>query len=1280
MTSIVRIPRSRIAGIFLFVTLLLPLLFAIDSFGQRTQEERHEETLEKIRQAIELFNQGTEEALRKAHLRFREIIALPKEDVRDIGMGLSYFYAALSSAKLEKGAEATREYELAVVYLRAAKRHDTLAVALNNLALLISDRGRAVAFLQEAVDIWKQLGDKGQECNSLINLGAALRDTGDSILALTAANQATGICLETGNKSLSASSYYFLGGIYLSRNEMGKAVESLKKGLTLVREAKDISLEILILEILGQAYVRSGDDANAKIAFEHALSLARQSNNVSGTVSILIGLTTLSNRTSDFELAVKYGELGLEARKQSKLLPDHAEFLYVLSQSYTGKGEFAKAVASLREARELFRSANRLMDVARTFHAEGAVHEQAGNDREAVKAFQMAAETYKGLGDRDAHATSLEYLAGVFDRLGDLNNALALMDESVMIYRSLGSRDAESKALMAIGLIKFKAQLNIGNFDSARVEAQKVVELGLERKNGELEAAGLLFLARVSLAEYDFGVALKNLEKAEALLRSAGVQEALRTSLFSMGEMYTILGLYNKARELFERIPVLFPSSKATVIEANRLLYIGNTYMQQRDFPSAISYFEKARDTARLVRSRSTEALAINNIGVAFAEQKQNKKAIDYFEQTLRLIDSKRDIAQRGFAHVNLGWAYAELDGNPKAIGHLNQALAVATAIGAKELESFALGGYAAYWREQKNEQLAVFYGKQAINLIQSIRQSLRSLDYETQKAYIDKFSRYYREFADWLIGYGRIAEAEKVLAMLKEEEYYEFLRRDGRIADELLATLKLTPEEQKAFEEYKKFSADLTKLGKEFGELELERLQFEAGKFPKQHRLAELEGQLMKANIVFTAFLDQLKLRLGQKDVRVSLLDSGSQALLKELKEPKAVFVSTIVGENRLNVIVTTSEVQKAYSSPIKETDLNKLVADFRGALRSPRTDPRIAGKALYEVLFSKGLSKDLENVKAETIVWSLDGTLRYVPISALWDGEKYLVERFNNVLITLASRDKLNTSINDRGKWVALGVGVSKETTMKESDGNMRTFDALTSVPDELCTIVADRSEGSRCRSMIPNKPGAINGRAYLDEEFTLQTFKDSLGRFPVVHIASHFNLNPGNENDSYLLLGGGEERRLSLGSIRQGGTRFVGVDLLTLSACNTGMDAGNNSNGLEIEGFGALAQKSGAKSVLASLWAVADTSTRDLMVEFYSQLIGSPNMMKANALRNAQLKLLNGRNNASETPEWRKVNPTGGDTKNTTAVKPFPRDSSAPFAHPYYWSPFILIGNWR
>jgi len=167
---------------------------------------------------------------------------------------------------------------------------------------------------------------------------------------------------------------------------------------------------------------------------------------------------------------------------------------------------------------------------------------------------------------------------------------------------------------------------------------------------------------------------------------------------------------------------------------------------------------------------------------------------------------------------------------------------------------------------------------------------------------------------------------------------------------------------------------------------------------------------------------------------------------------------------------------------------------------------------------------------------------------------------------------------------------------------------------------------------------------GEEYLDEDFTAARLKDvSQREFQLLHVASHFQFSPRSENKSFLLLGDGQH--LTLEDIQSQNYRFDNVDLLTLSACDTGRGGGRNESGKEIPGFGSIAQQQGAKAVLVTLWKVADQSTAELMAEMY-QRRQEKNLTKIEALQQAQISLL----------------------------------SQAKYSHPFYWAPFILMGNWK
>ena len=225
---------------------------------------------------------------------------------------------------------------------------------------------------------------------------------------------------------------------------------------------------------------------------------------------------------------------------------------------------------------------------------------------------------------------------------------------------------------------------------------------------------------------------------------------------------------------------------------------------------------------------------------------------------------------------------------------------------------------------------------------------------------------------------------------------------------------------------------------------------------------------------------------------------------------------------------------------------------------------------------------------------------------------------------------------------------------------------YSALPSVPEELQSIIKTDKDDTT---------GTFPGVIMLNEKFTESAMRSSLqNKFSLVHVASHFRFSPGDETKSFLLLGDGKE--LTLDRIKNAPGMFRGVDLLTLSACNTAA-YGSDADGKEVEGFGELAQRQSARSVIVSLWPIVDSSTAILMAKFYKLTKETTGVSKGQALRQAQLSLLRG--NYIATSSFAS-NTRGDDQHHASGGSSFSYDPAKPFAHPHYWAPFVMIGNWR
>jgi len=343
---------------------------------------------------------------------------------------------------------------------------------------------------------------------------------------------------------------------------------------------------------------------------------------------------------------------------------------------------------------------------------------------------------------------------------------------------------------------------------------------------------------------------------------------------------------------------------------------------------------------------------------------------------------------------------------------------------------------------------------------------------------------------------------------------------------------------------------------------------------------------------------------------------------------DQQAAIVYPIILNDRLEIILSPPKLSQSSSSPallrhytvpISQTQIERTAKQLLQVLKQENANRQVLpiAQELYNGLIRPFEADLAANANVKTLVFVLDGILRNVPVAVLHDGTQYLVEKYAVALTP--GLTLLSSQVLQRQAPSALLAGISQSR-----DG----FPALENVDIELQKIQQQ-----------------VRGQELLNQKFTEENLKAAIGNapYPIVHLATHGNFSSRLE-ETFLLTW---DKRLNINQLNQllqssDLSRRRPIELLVLSACETAR--GDDRATLGLAG---IAVRAGARSTIASLWKVNDAATSQLMVNLYQRL-ANRSQTKAESLRQAQISMLTGTN---------------------------PR-----YQQPYFWSAFVLVGNWQ
>jgi len=675
------------------------------------------------------------------------------------------------------------------------------------------------------------------------------------------------------------------------------------------------------------------------------------------------------------------------------------------------------------------------------------------------------------------------------------------------------------------------------------------------------------------------GALLQLAEAQQSLGRYADAQLTLGTALdavgdppdpaelaaihTSLGNTYLALGPPARAEEHFAKALELAKQAKAPAQSAAVLTDLGNLHASQGEYADAARAYTESASLAEQADARSLAARAYANAAraalLAGAPAPEVRRSLERASVLAAELPASHDGI---YLLVATGRSYGRLAATPgpDAARDLERAHALLTRA---EQEAGTLGDVRA--RSYAQGELGALYEQQG-RLDEALALSRRALFDAQQAGAPESVYRWH-----WQIGRilkakgdapGAIASYRQAVAVLQS---VRFAMSHGYATGE------------------DSFRETVGPVFFELVDLMLQTAPPASEAAAYQARLLEVREtmELLKTAELRDYFRDECVESLAAK---VESLDQVS---------PSAAVLYPVLLPDRLELLLTSSAGIQRVTLPVGAAAVTGEVRLLRTLLEKRTTRQFLPhARRVYDWLV-RPFEAELAARGVGTLVFVPDGALRTIPMSALHDGEHFLIERF--AVATTPGLSLTDPRPLDRAKLQVFLAGLSE---------GAQGFAALPHVREEVDAV----------SKLFP-------GETLLNSEFSEPRVQQELGarEFGVVHIATHGEF-AGDADRSFLLTHDGRITMNDLGAL-VGRTRFRDqpIELLTLSACETAQ--GDDRAALGLAG---VAIKAGARSALGTLWSVNDVASSELLGDFYRELHDAP-VSKAVALQRAQKKLI-------------------------------------------------------
>ncbi|MFC1833839.1 tetratricopeptide repeat protein [Thermodesulfobacteriota bacterium] len=1110
------------------------------------------------------------------------------------------------------------------------------AKRLFNKARSSKDLRDAARKNRSALKIFNEVGFDRGRANALTYLGRVYFILGDYKKAAENYRESLAICSDLGYDKGEGKNLDGLGLIYADWGNYSKARAYHRKARGLFVKLGYDRGEGSALLHLGMVYYQWGQYKKAKSFFEKSVAKFEELGYGRGEAEALNHLGQVYAALGKYDKAMAHFDKSLAISGKLGARRVEGGALNRIGYQHFCTGKYDEALGNYEKSLAMFRNLGYLRGEGRTLCWLGEVYRNRSQYDKAVKYFEKSLAICKKLGYKRGQSNSILGLAIINENRGKISKATAYYNESLSIDKKLGYRRGEWTNLVNLGNVNFEW----GQYREAVKYYDKALIICKELGNPRHEASNLNNLANVYLGWGQYKKSVEFYEKALAIARKLGVKKSEANTLGNLGVVYRNWGQYEEAAKYYEESLAIYKKLGDLDGEATALTNLGTMHVRSGDYRGALQNYRKA--VRMLNRIGVPSNWPKDLMGRLYLEKGETRKAEPL-------------IKEAGY-WTSLGWLYLTKADYDKAKQYYEGILQSAEKNKDVDYLFTAYTGLGKVSEAQEDYEKAEEYYSKGVELTEEMRSALQPAQRKNFLAV--RVNGFYRSEPGKGLTRVRL-KLNKAAGSIDSSEVTKARAFSDGIAQRSGKGYSGVPKEILDQE---------SDLVNRLAQIKQSRNRINREK--NSERWHNLSEEIRKVEKRLTRFVDMLwrdyEAYAAVKYPRpVKLMNSA-------VRNDEYLLLFDVVGEGVGVKLIKGKEILSTFYVKWDEKDLTKHIKRFR----APFDQIQLAtfNTAVAKKLYKRLLLKALVDVPSGTPITIVpDGILATIPFEALvvegtpkWEesenehgyypagllyvGDVYPISYYQSITaLTLARRLNQKDEVGERMLIMADPVFSEEDDRLKPNPGVPANKPGGPRNPQLMSLEAAIGVENLRvpgtgllAKVLAERYAGTIDVHTGLKARKEM-LFNRPLGMYGSMVFATHGYFGSGlpGIREPILLLTMVNQPKDQDGFLRM--TEVMGLDLnaevVALTACQTGV--GKLVTGEGTMNMGRAFQYAGAQSVLMTLWHVDEASSVKLVDGFFKYL--KEGKSKVQALYAAR-KDIRGQG----------------------------------YRHPFYWAPFILVGE--